>query len=236
MKFSRRHVLGGIASSLISTPALAGSHGRQNDLNLVAMGDSLTAERSALGGATMSQTYPALIAKARGYANVWNAGLSGNTTTQMLARFASDVLAHHPGAISIMGFTNDQTTNVSGVYPTATWNGAGMTVATTKANLKSMVQQAQAQRCRVTLLSPPPQRYEPYLSHSAVYLTALTQIASETGCEYMDIYSRINALSAAQQDALYISTDLLGHWSAVGHAFAAAMAAEVGNATCFAQV
>jgi len=212
-----------------------------NEKNLVAMGDSLTAERTfqaAFGGALLSQTYVARIARARGYGNFWNAGISGNTTAQMLARFSTDVLAHHAGAVSIMGFTNDQTTNISGVYPALTWTGAGIPLTgtnSTKANLKSMVQQAQDSRARVTLLSPPPIRYEPYLAHSPAYLAILEQIADETGCEYMDIYTRVNALSAAEQDALYITVDLLGHWGAAGHAFAEAMAAEPANAQCFAQ-
>lgn len=209
-----------------------------NEKNLVSIGDSLTAQResaAATGGARLNQTYPALIAKARGYGNFWNAGISGHTTSQMLARYSSDVLRHQAGAVSIMGFTNDQTTNISGTYPSLTWVGSGISLATTKSNLKSMVQQAQNSRARVTLLSPPPQRYEPYLTHSPDYLGILEEIAVETGCEYIDIYTRVVSLTSGQQDALYITDDLLGHWSYVGHAFAASIAAESGNEDCFAQ-
>lgn len=212
-----------------------------NEKNLVCMGDSLTAERTfqaAFGGALLNQTYAALMSKSRGYGNFWNAGISGHTTAQMLARFSTDVLAHHAGAVSIMGFTNDQTTNITGTYPSLTWTGAGIPLtggSSTKSNLKSMVQQAQASRARVTLLSPPPIRYEPYLTHSPDYLDILEEIVDETGCEYIDVYTRVNALSAAEQDALYITVDLLGHWGAAGHAFLRDMAEEVGNELCFAQ-
>ena len=133
-----------------------------------------------------------------------------------------------------MGFTNDQTSNITGTYPSLVWAGGGISLATTKANLKSMVQQAQSARARATLLSPPPIRYEPYLTQSAAYLAMLLEIVAETGCEYMDVYTRVNALSSGGQDALYIPTDLLGHWSGVGHGFCAEMCAEAGNENCFA--
>lgn len=200
----------------------------QNDLNLVSMGDSQTADRAT--GAKMFQTWTALMAKKKGYGSYWNAGISGNTTAQMLARFATDVLAHRPGAVAIMGGVNDMTTNLSG----STWVGGGMSVATTKANLKSMVQQAQAARARVTLVSSYPIRETVYLNNYAPYLTALNQIAAETGCEFLDLYSRLAGLSSAVLDTLYISGDT-NHPNAAGHAYLVSMAAEAGNERCFAQ-
>ena len=211
------------------------SIGRGSNKTLAIIGDSLTADRNWLvsDGATPNQTYPVLIAKLRGFGSWINAGIPGNTAAQMDARFDADILAHQPNHVGIMAFTNDQTTNCSGSYPSITWTGAGTSVASTKASIKAMVQRAQARGAGVTIMSPPPQRYEPYLSHTSAYLTALSEIASETGCQYMDIYSRVNGLTTAQQNALYISTDQLGHWSYAGHAYARDMAAEAGNAACF---
>jgi lysophospholipase L1-like esterase len=37
----------------------------------------------------------------------WNAGKNGNTTQQMLARFARDVAARHPQQVVLLGGTND---------------------------------------------------------------------------------------------------------------------------------
>jgi lysophospholipase L1-like esterase len=189
----------------------------QNEKNLVCMGDSQTAERSfaaASGGALLFQTFPYLLAKLKGYGNVWNAGIPGNTTTQMLARFGSDTLNHRAGAVGIMGFVNDMTTNISA----GVWVGAGISVATTKANLKSMVQQAQAQRCRVTLASSYPIREAVYLANAAPYLLACSQVAAETGCEYLNLYTLVSSLSAAQQDAIYITADT-NHPNRAGHQF-----------------
>jgi lysophospholipase L1-like esterase len=180
------------------------------------MGDSQTADRFAvLGvGAKMHETYPMRVARRKGYGSVTNVGISGHTTAQMLARFGADVLQHRAGAVSIMGFVNDMTTNISGGV---TWTGAGTSVATTKANLKSMVQQAQARRARVTLLSCAPIRETVYLNNVAAYLTACSEIASETGCEYIDVWSAFTALTSNELDALYIAADT-NHPNAAGHA------------------
>lgn len=187
-----------------------------NAHNLVAVGDSQTAERSALGGATLAQTYSFVVAKALGYANVTNAGVAGNTTTQMLARFSTDVLAHHANAVSIMGFVNDMTTNVSG----GVWTGSGTSVATTKSNLKTMVQGAQAQHCKVTLLSAVPVFQTVYLDNAAAYVTACSEIASETGCEYLDLYSAFIALDETTRNS-YLLDDQ--HPNVAGHAYIASL-------------
>lgn len=192
--------------------------GAQNAHNLVAMGDSQTAERSALGGATLAQTYSFVVAKALGYANGANAGVAGNTTTQMLARFSADVLARRANAVSIMGFVNDMTTNISA----GSWVGTGTSVATTKSNLKTMVQNAQAQHCRVTLLSAVPVFQTVYLDNAAAYLTACSEIASETSCEYLDVYSAFIALDTTTRNSYLIDDQ---HPNTAGHAYIAGLRA-----------
>ena len=59
---------------------------------VVFIGDSITADWSSL-----HDHVP----------NYVNAGVGGNTTSMMLARFNSDVLAHHPGTVVILGGIND---------------------------------------------------------------------------------------------------------------------------------
>lgn len=213
-----RYVLAGVIVAWLAF--LGGADARrtstQNGLNLLSIGDSQTAERFSINsqGAQLFQTYPYLIASRKGYGNVWNAGISGNTSTQMLARFGADVLAHRPGAVSIMAGPNDMTTNISG----GVWVGGGISVATTKSNIKTMVQNAQAQRARVTLVSFFPVRETAYLANAGAYLTAFQEIANETGCEYVDLYSSVNALSSGQQDSLYITGDT-NHPNAAGHKY-----------------
>jgi lysophospholipase L1-like esterase len=59
-----------------------------------------------------------------------NAGIGGNTTAQMLARFSTDVTPFNPAAVTVMGGTNDIGNSVS--------------LATTQANIVSIVAGVQA--------------------------------------------------------------------------------------------
>lgn len=210
--------------------------GAANEYNLVVIGDSQTAKRDSLGGATLIQTFPFLIAKQRGYGNVWNAGVAGDTTTQMLARFSGDVLAHHSGAVAIMGGINDMASNITGTLSDGTggtWTGGGISYTTTKSNVKTMIQNAQAQHCRVTVITPYYARDAAYYNNASSYITALSQAASETGAEYMDLYSRLSGLSSAYLDTIYLDFE---HPNAAGHAYIASMANESTYQTCFSQL
>lgn len=198
----------------------------QNEYNLVAIGDSQTAPRST--GASLESSYPSLVAKSRNYGNFSNVGLSGNTTSQMLSRFSNDVLAHRAGCISIMGFANDMTSNTTGGGSNPTWVGGGITVATTKANIKAMVQQAQSQKASVTILSAFPIRYPSYLANAAPYLAAMQEIANETSCAYVNVYAAVVSLGETERNSLYISGDL-EHPNALGHKFIYETALSVNN-------
>lgn len=188
----------------------------QNEFNVVGHGDSMTAERSALGGATVQQTYPALMAGIRGFGNYVNTGISGQRTDQLLARFTADVLVHHAGCISIMGGANDWTTNISG----GAWVGGGTSSATTKANLKSMVQAGQASRARVTLLTPVPVFDTVYINNVADWITKMGEVATETGCAFVDVYSAFIALPTAVRNSYLLDNQ---HPNAVGHAYIASL-------------
>jgi lysophospholipase L1-like esterase len=105
------------------------AQGRPGNL-VVALGDSTTADgdlEPGINGGTTSLyadswfTYATLLSGQR-ITRVKNAGISGNTTTQMLARVQADVVAYAPSACTILGGTNDIGTCVSagGAVPDAT--------------------------------------------------------------------------------------------------------------------
>lgn len=75
---------------------------------------------------------------------VINAGINGNSTTQMAARFATDVIAFASqlDVVFLYGVVNDQ--------------GAGIPRATTLANYQSMIQQALAAGLRPIIVAAPP--------------------------------------------------------------------------------
>lgn len=71
---------------------------------------------------------------------VANAGVTGNTTADMLARFSSDVLSYSPSAMTIWGGTND------GWATTADVDAAYL-------RMKSMMDQARARQIHVFVIS-----------------------------------------------------------------------------------
>ena len=93
-------------------------------------------------------------------------GFSGDNSTQMVARFASEALCYGPDWVTIMAGIND-------VYD-------GVPVATYKANLAAMITAAEARKCRVLLMTPnlvePP--HNPSFNETmAAYVTACRELA-----------------------------------------------------------
>lgn len=74
----------------------------EHNFKLVCLGDSLTYGF----GVPRQHTWPTLVAKRTGM-EVINAGITGDTTGGMLARFDSDVVARSPQAVLLMGGCND---------------------------------------------------------------------------------------------------------------------------------
>ena len=74
-----------------------------------------------------------------------NRGISGQTTTQMLARFRQDVIDLHPRAVHIMAGTNDIAGNLG---PT--------TLDAIEGNIRSMAELARAHGIRVVIGAVPP--------------------------------------------------------------------------------
>jgi acyl-CoA thioesterase I len=72
-------------------------------------------------------------------------GISGQTTTQMVARFRADVIDLHPRVVHILAGTNDIAGNTG---PT--------TLAWIEANIRTMVELARAHHIAVVLASVPP--------------------------------------------------------------------------------
>lgn len=77
---------------------------------IVALGDSLTAdlrETDATGARRYESWYVRAVAAEPRLVNAFTAGIPGNTTTDMLARFPGDVEAWSPRVVVILGGTND---------------------------------------------------------------------------------------------------------------------------------
>lgn len=112
---------------------------------------------------------------------VANAGIGGNTTSQMLARVQSDVLAHNPDYCTLWGGTND------GLASTAAADAAF-------ANMVSIMEQLRRRGVHVFLISEttgaPPLRTTPFPAVVQYYNDKLrAYAASNKGVDYWDFNS-----------------------------------------------
>lgn len=188
------------------------------------MGDSITAVR--VGGANELQTFCTLIAKARNCGSWVNAGFAGDTTPMMISRFATEIQQHRPSIFGLMGGANDMTANITNTGGVETWtpNKPGnIPVATSKANLKFMVQQMQAARSGVTLMTSVPVTGPRvvYRNNWGPLNIATAEVATETGCQFIDIYTHL--LNLYDANPSFYSNLMLDeiHPNAAGHAYIA---------------
>lgn len=132
--------------------ALAAATGAVASPSVVLFGDSLTAQNG--GGPNVEATGVGDI-NGRGYWSwasamlgqrvtfVRNAGVGGNTTTQMIARMSADVLAYHSDWVIVCGGANDIATG-------------GATAVAVQTNLTTIVEALIASGRRVLVLTVPP--------------------------------------------------------------------------------
>lgn len=139
-------------------------------MKIVFLGDSLTA--SANVALTDRWAYKVGIFNGYAAADIINAGVSGNTSTQMLARLQSDVLALLPDVCVLMLTVNDRTNNIP--------------IATHEANYRSIITQLKSAGIKVVVTSPP--LYTSNLDLWKPWVEKGEQIAGEMDCHYIDCW------------------------------------------------
>lgn len=111
---------------------------------IVFIGDSLTEQGGMISAAPQIKPYSpwtwAMNMLGQRFKVLSNAGIGGQTSTQILARFDTDVVAMNPGWVHILCGTNDM----------------GNGTATAKANITEMLDRADAAGIRVILGTIPP--------------------------------------------------------------------------------
>jgi len=143
----------------------------------VAFGDSLT---SPEGGAPPGAGWVDYVRFRTGgrFYLLKNAGVSGNNTTQMLARLQADVLAHNPRVVTFMGGTNDIT--------------QGVTLATYQSNVTQIVDQLTTAGIAVIILSIPPRDLaDKKLPETARFNAWLKEFARTRRLHFVDVHARM---------------------------------------------
>lgn len=111
---------------------------------------------------------------------LWNAGIGGNTTAQMLARLGPDVLDRHPQVVFILGGTND--------YPR-------VTTRVTVSHLRQIVAAVRGAGARPVLFSVPPRSAAP-----AAVITlnaAIKTMARAQSVPYIDTHDAVSSATGA---------------------------------------
>jgi lysophospholipase L1-like esterase len=119
---------------------------------------------------------------------VLDRGISGQTSSQILLRFYSDVVELHPAAVHLLVGTNDVAQNTGPIGDADILN-----------NIRAMVDLAQANHIKLILATIPPAKafnWRPQIERPAeriVHLNLeLRRIASERKLTFVDYYSALN--------------------------------------------
>jgi lysophospholipase L1-like esterase len=133
----------------------------------VALGDSLTAWPNTPWPSRLDSADTLLKL-------VHNAGVPGNTTSQMRARLAADVYAYNPDVLFVLGGTNDL--------------GLGISRSATIANLRAIIVGAKAHKITVILIVVPPDSYSSMAPKIDSLNTAIVNLARGQRVTYVNIH------------------------------------------------
>ncbi len=153
-------------------------------LRTIAIGDSITQSSSDMSANLFGNSWFTHLCGLSGgrLQMVRNAGISGHSTTQMVARFATDVAAYSPDLVIIFGGTND------------TLDGSNKPT-TTASNIKSMVASTLALGALPVLCTIPPRGIYGNAIDATVRLKTMTinhwirRYAAQQGLPMIDFYA-----------------------------------------------
>jgi len=174
----------------------------------VALGDSLTLGNDVPTGSAVQRgdaplTWASMLSGGRiiyGY----NAGIAGQNSTQILARVASDVVAHNPGSCIILAGTNDL---------------AGGDFTTWRTNIAAMVVQVRAAGIRPFLCTLPPTGSSGYRATVTLWNGWLRRYAVTQGISLVDIYGLLVDSTTGDYAAAYVNDGVhpsMAGWTAIG--------------------
>lgn len=182
---------------------------------LTCIGDSNTAARPA-NSISQGDTFSAKVGTWRGYGSVINAGIGGNTTAMMLARFQADVLNACPSHIVLSPGINDLGNAIAA-------GNQGPAVVAYEANIRAMVCMAKDECIPLTLMTPPLVRSTTFIENIAPYNDAIKRVAADCDLplvdlyfEFMQVYFTTLNTSPGTFTNLYVDAQ---HVSAAGHSF-----------------
>ncbi len=172
-------------------------------MKIAFLGDSVTA--SANVALTDRWAYKVGIANGYSPANIINAGIPGDETTQMLVRLQADVINHAPDVCVMMMTVNDKS--------------HGLTLETHESNVRNIISQLRTANIKVVIASPPV--YRSSINTWQAWVEKDQAIAGELNIPYIDIWREYSALylyNSSTFNSLYVNSADLVHQSVAGNA------------------
>lgn len=167
-------------------PSLAGKIKQGEPIKIVCLGDSVTGVYYHTGG-RRAYTDMLKLALEQGFPGVEftaiNAGVSGNTTVDALARLEKDVISHKPDLVTIMFGLNDMTRVSKEDY---------------RANLKSIIARCREAGAEVVLCTPNSVTDTPDRPTSKLleYAAVVREVAESEKVTLADCYNAFEAIRA----------------------------------------
>lgn len=171
---------------------------------IAGMGDSVTL--GVRTGVTEAQTFLARMALRFNRPYI-NAGVAGNTSTQMLARINADVIAHAPKYCTLMSGINDYYYSVS--------------AADYRYNLTAMIGLLRNSGIIPVLMTPNLVRDSAFQAGMAPLVQVCREVGTATGLKTVEVYGMFCEGSVYPGGSTFVgwypSTDELQHPGSIGH-------------------
>lgn len=169
-------------------------------MKLAALGDSNTGNNKNPYYVSSAQTYFKLVADALGYSDSINAGVSGNTATQMLNRVTADIVAFGPNVCFVMAGTNEADSSIT--YSLE----ADLLVATYSDALSGIITALQAANIKPVIISPPYSMRPRMEGRLQLLRDAAQNLCSARGVAFVDLFGRM------QRDSETLTTAIFNAW------------------------
>lgn len=182
----------------------------------VFLGDSNMSESYVTGASNMAS-----IVSARFGFTKFNAGVSGNTTSQMTARVSSDVLSHSPDAVFAMAGTNDGAHAFENNIAASVWVPQWLT------DMGALID-ALASVPKKIIVSPPPARRSKLCNEWPAAVNSLVSLCATKGVIYCPMYEGYISTAVAMMGytnttKYYLDDPDRFHLNAAGHTLAGAV-------------
>jgi lysophospholipase L1-like esterase len=161
---------------------------------IVCVGDSTTLGQRQNNYVEIFKSYLAAIFPENPI-NIVNAGVNGDSSSGVLARFEDDVLSANPQLIILMVGIGDAAASLKGFVDSGQKDTSG--IEKCARNVEKMIKLSKARGVKILVVSPAvvlEGRFKPIDEHVESYVIALAQVAKTNDVPFVNVRERFNEL------------------------------------------